>query len=141
MAYEKSVTISDINRSMFKCPWLEYPERTKGEAEMDRSGVRDRDLKRKAPWHPLPGRGLGDVSRSMGRGRADPWILSRLSTALRVSLQRPLRWDVSVSPQLLPPHLHPILTTPRFEGIPHALCSSPSSVWLPPTCSEDSACV
>ncbi|XP_007447114.1 PREDICTED: uncharacterized protein C17orf66 homolog [Lipotes vexillifer] len=29
MAYEKSVNISDINRSMFKCPWLEYPERTK----------------------------------------------------------------------------------------------------------------
>ncbi|TKC35481.1 hypothetical protein EI555_004128, partial [Monodon monoceros] len=29
MAYEKSVDISDINRSMFKCPWLEYPERTK----------------------------------------------------------------------------------------------------------------
>lgn len=49
MDYEKSVNISDINRSMFKCPWLEYPERTKGEAEMDRSGVRDRDLKRKAP--------------------------------------------------------------------------------------------
>ncbi|XP_032472993.1 protein HEATR9 [Phocoena sinus] len=29
MAYEKSVNISDINTSMFKCPWLEYPERTK----------------------------------------------------------------------------------------------------------------
>ncbi|XP_026943211.1 protein HEATR9 [Sagmatias obliquidens] len=29
MDYEKSVNISDINRSMFKCPWLEYPERTK----------------------------------------------------------------------------------------------------------------
>ncbi|XP_057569793.1 protein HEATR9 [Hippopotamus amphibius kiboko] len=29
MAYEKSVDITDINRLMFKCPWLEYPERTK----------------------------------------------------------------------------------------------------------------
>ncbi|XP_043337120.1 protein HEATR9 isoform X2 [Cervus canadensis] len=29
MAYEKSVDISDINRAMFKCPWLEYPGRTK----------------------------------------------------------------------------------------------------------------
>ncbi|KAF4012077.1 hypothetical protein G4228_003297 [Cervus hanglu yarkandensis] len=29
MTYEKSVDISDINRAMFKCPWLEYPGRTK----------------------------------------------------------------------------------------------------------------
>uniref|UniRef100_A0A8C6DJ09 HEAT repeat containing 9 n=1 Tax=Moschus moschiferus TaxID=68415 RepID=A0A8C6DJ09_MOSMO len=29
MAYEKSVDISDINRAMFDCPWLEYPGRTK----------------------------------------------------------------------------------------------------------------
>ncbi|XP_020757984.2 protein HEATR9 isoform X2 [Odocoileus virginianus] len=29
MAYEKSVDISDISRAMFKCPWLEYPGRTK----------------------------------------------------------------------------------------------------------------
>uniref|UniRef100_A0A452FJ06 HEAT repeat containing 9 n=1 Tax=Capra hircus TaxID=9925 RepID=A0A452FJ06_CAPHI len=29
MAYEKSVDISDINRAMFNCPWLEYPGRTK----------------------------------------------------------------------------------------------------------------
>ncbi|XP_055435639.1 protein HEATR9 [Bubalus kerabau] len=29
MAYEKSVNISDINRAMFNCPWLEYPGRTK----------------------------------------------------------------------------------------------------------------
>ncbi|CAI9162612.1 unnamed protein product [Rangifer tarandus platyrhynchus] len=29
MAYEKSVDISDIDRAMFKCPWLEYPGRTK----------------------------------------------------------------------------------------------------------------
>ncbi|EPY88433.1 hypothetical protein CB1_000173008 [Camelus ferus] len=30
MAYRKLAEIFDINRSMFKCPWLEYPERTKG---------------------------------------------------------------------------------------------------------------
>uniref|UniRef100_A0A3Q1LW26 HEAT repeat containing 9 n=2 Tax=Bos TaxID=9903 RepID=A0A3Q1LW26_BOVIN len=29
MAYEKSVNISDINRAMFNCPWLEYPGRIK----------------------------------------------------------------------------------------------------------------
>uniref|UniRef100_A0A452UQ33 HEAT repeat containing 9 n=1 Tax=Ursus maritimus TaxID=29073 RepID=A0A452UQ33_URSMA len=29
MAYEKSADIFDISRSMFKYPWLEYPERTK----------------------------------------------------------------------------------------------------------------
>ncbi|XP_025707142.1 protein HEATR9 isoform X5 [Callorhinus ursinus] len=29
MAYEKSTDIFDISRSMFKYPWLEYPERTK----------------------------------------------------------------------------------------------------------------
>ncbi|XP_021560139.1 protein HEATR9 [Neomonachus schauinslandi] len=29
MAYEKSADLFDISRSMFKCPWLEYPERTK----------------------------------------------------------------------------------------------------------------
>ncbi|XP_027374959.1 protein HEATR9 isoform X1 [Bos indicus x Bos taurus] len=29
MAYEKSVNISDINRVMFNCPWLEYPGRIK----------------------------------------------------------------------------------------------------------------
>ncbi|XP_052513755.1 protein HEATR9 [Budorcas taxicolor] len=29
MAYEKSVDISDINRAMLNCPWLEYPGRTK----------------------------------------------------------------------------------------------------------------
>ncbi|XP_006174911.2 protein HEATR9 [Camelus ferus] len=29
MAYRKLAEIFDINRSMFKCPWLEYPERTK----------------------------------------------------------------------------------------------------------------
>ena len=40
MAYEKSADIFDISRSMFKYPWLEYPERTKGEAGIDRNRVR-----------------------------------------------------------------------------------------------------
>lgn len=42
MAYEKSVDISDISRSMLKYPWLEYPDRIKGEAGMERteSGLR-----------------------------------------------------------------------------------------------------
>ncbi|OWK14624.1 hypothetical protein Celaphus_00000689, partial [Cervus elaphus hippelaphus] len=57
MTYEKSVDISDINRAMFKCPWLEYPGRTKG-------------------------RSPGDVSKSMGRVRTDPWVLPRLHTPL-----------------------------------------------------------
>uniref|UniRef100_A0A8C0JU76 HEAT repeat containing 9 n=1 Tax=Canis lupus dingo TaxID=286419 RepID=A0A8C0JU76_CANLU len=37
MAYKKSADIFDISRSMFKYPWLEYPERTKGEAGIDRN--------------------------------------------------------------------------------------------------------
>lgn len=40
MAYEKPADIFDISRSMFKYPWLEYPERTKGEAGIDRNRVR-----------------------------------------------------------------------------------------------------
>lgn len=40
MAYEKSADIFDISRSMFKYPWPEYPERTKGEARIDRNRVR-----------------------------------------------------------------------------------------------------
>ena len=130
MAYEKSVNISDINRAMFNCPWLEYPGRTKGEVRMDKSGVRDRDLKRKAPWPSLPGRSPGDVSKSMGRVRADPWVLSRLCTPLKVSFQGPLGWDVSATPQLLLPHLLCTRTTPRFQGVPLAHCSSHLSGYL-----------
>lgn len=124
MAYEKSVDISDINRAMFNCPWLEYPGRTKGEVRMDRSRVGNRDPKREAPWPPLPGRSPGDVSKAMGRVRADPWVLSRLHTPLKVSFQGPLRPDVSVTPQLLLPHLLCTLTKPRFRGVPLAHCSS-----------------
>lgn len=140
MVYEKSVDISDINRAMFKCPWLEYPGRTKGEVRMDRSGVGDRDLERKAPWPPVPGRSLGDVSKSMGRVRADPWVLPRLCTPLKVSSHGPLRQDVSVTPQLLLPHLLCTLTTPRFQGAPLATVLPLICLATSPTCTEDSAC-
>lgn len=40
MAYEKPADILDISRSMFKYPWLEYPERTKGEIGIDRNRVK-----------------------------------------------------------------------------------------------------
>lgn len=52
MAYEKSVDFFDIARSMFKYPWLEYPDRTKGEAGIEKNRNRAKGLKRKAPWFP-----------------------------------------------------------------------------------------
>lgn len=48
MAYGKS-NILEVGRSMYKYPWLEYPERAKGEAGMDRNRVRGKALKGKAP--------------------------------------------------------------------------------------------
>lgn len=53
MAYEKSIDIFEIARSMFRYPWLEYPYRTKGEAGMERNRIRGKGLKRKAPWVPF----------------------------------------------------------------------------------------
>lgn len=52
MAYEKSIDFFEIARSMFEYPWLEYPNRTKGEAGMERNRIRGKGLKRKAPWLP-----------------------------------------------------------------------------------------
>lgn len=71
MAYEISADILDIATSMFKYPWLEYPERTKGEAGIQ-TGTESRwGLKRKALWLPLPDTGLvSSTNPQEGSGQA-----------------------------------------------------------------------
>lgn len=69
MAYEKSVDISDINRAMFNCPWLEYPGRTKGEVRMDRSGVGNSDPRRKFPGLYSQAGVRSDVKQSYGQSQ------------------------------------------------------------------------
>ena len=140
MAYEKSVDISDINRAMFKCPWLEYPGRTKGEVRMDRSGVGDRDLEKKAPWPPVPGRSLGDVSKSMGRARVDPWVLPRLRTPLKVSSHGPLRRDVSVTPSSCFLICSALSQLQGFKELLLPTVLPLVCLAASPTCIEDSAC-